>query len=169
MPGRTPTPPIQLARIGLLFSFANGAQPLGGFGRFGHGLRRKNDEQPVIVFIVRDDLDCFCVRLRSWRRRECQPDCLDSNAAAKTCLSSSKVLLDNSASFSAAFDQRIGRKNTRAAAIGHNRQTRSCRPRLFAQQLGETKQFFDCVHAQNANAPKSSIQHVVTARERTCV
>ena len=68
--------------------------------------------------------------------------------------------------FPAAFDQRIRRKHTRAAAISHNGQTRSGRARLFAEQLREIKQLFDCVDAQNAHATKSSIKHFVAACER---
>src|SRR5512132_2549579 len=43
---------------------------------------------------------------------------------------------------------------------------RSRRTRLFTEQLGEAKQIFDGVHAQNSHTPKSSIKYIVAARER---
>jgi hypothetical protein len=45
------------------FQLCKWAQPLGGFRRLGHCLRRKNDKQPIIVFVSRNDLNGLCVRL----------------------------------------------------------------------------------------------------------
>src|SRR5688572_32183342 len=62
-------------------------------------------------------------------------------------------------------DQGIGREDSGPAAICDNREPRSTRAGLLAEQLRHVEQFGDGVHAQNSSPTESGIAHFIASRE----
>ena len=140
----------------------------GGRRRIRHRLRRENDQQTVRVWIFCRNVHGLRVNFRAGIADHVHRIVV-APRRRQNLIQRRHRLRRQIGELRAAADEHVRGEHAGAAGIGHNRQARTFRARLFGEHFGHVEQFGNGVHAQNADALECRLQHFIAAGERAGV
>ncbi len=149
---------------GLAIFFGVRFQAFCNLQRIGHGLRDKDDQEPIAVRVFRSNVEGASIVL-GISIGENINGIVMTPVGREELVQAPQTLWRKLGQFSTIGHQRVRGQNRRAARIGQDRKPRALGAGLSAEHFGHIEKIRDIVHPQNSRPAEGRVQHFVAARE----